>query len=115
MPENNIIIITDEESELSVPEGQKGWGEEVARRVSGLREVRLNPTELENKMADFLQTVRRLFRQAEEQSDQDSGMHLTEVELSVEIGAEGEVKLVAGGKATGKGAIKLKFTKINSR
>jgi hypothetical protein len=36
-------------------------------------------------------------------------MCLDEVELAVEISAEGEVKLVAGGKAAGRGAITLKF------
>jgi hypothetical protein len=41
----------------------------------------------------------------------ESDMKLDEVELAVEISGEGEVKLVAGGKATGKGAIKMKFTR----
>jgi hypothetical protein len=115
MLENDLTLVIDDESELSIPEGQKGWGEEVTRRVLGLREVRLNPTELEHKMADFLDMVGRLFQQSEEQSQQHSGMRLTEVELSVEIGAEGEVKLIAGGKATGKGAIKLKFTRTDNK
>jgi hypothetical protein len=115
MSEKDIILITDDEMRVSIPEGQKGWGEEVSRRISGLKEVRLNSVDLESKMANFLQMVGRLFQQAEEQSYLEPGMRLTEVELSVEIGAEGEVKLIAGGKATGKGAIKLKFTRSDHR
>jgi hypothetical protein len=38
-------------------------------------------------------------------------IQLSEIELSVEIGAKGEVKLVAGGEASAKGAIKLRFTR----
>jgi hypothetical protein len=42
-------------------------------------------------------------------------MQLNEVELLVEISAEGEIKLVAGGKAAGKGAITLKFGRIPTK
>ncbi|KAM3097396.1 hypothetical protein ACKFKF_20070 [Phormidesmis sp. 146-12] len=120
MQENFIYVVTDDSSELAPLEGQRGWREEVQQRVAGLKEVKLNVTELEKKMAAFLQVVGRLFQQAEQQalteqsSEKISGMQLAEVELSVEISGEGEIKLVAGGKATGKGAIKMKFTRIAS-
>jgi hypothetical protein len=40
-------------------------------------------------------------------------MCLDEIELSVEIGAEGEIRLIgSGAKANGKGAIKLKFKRV---
>ena len=64
-------------------------------------------------MAQFLQLVGRLFKQVDQQIGVESGMKLDEVELSVEISGEGEVKLIAGGKATGKGAITLKFTRAD--
>jgi hypothetical protein len=66
-------------------------------------------------MVSFLSLVGRLFQQADQQMQSPSGsqpgIQLSEIELSVEIGAKGEVKLVAGGEASGKGAIKLKFTR----
>jgi hypothetical protein len=42
-------------------------------------------------------------------------VQLSEIELSVEIGVKGEVKLVAGGEASGKGALKLKFTRLGGK
>ena len=50
-------------------------------------------------MAQVLHLVRRLFKQVDQQIGSESGMKLDEVELSVEISGEGEVKLMAGDKA----------------
>ena len=119
--DNTIWIVTDDTSEPSLPDGARGWGDEVQKRMAALKEVKLDASELEKKMAAFLQVVSRLFAQAERQAQTDqqaglgSAMQLTEAELSVEISAEGEVKLVAGGKAAGKGAIKLKFSKVEPK
>lgn len=96
-------------------EGQRGWGEEVRKWVSGLKEVQLPVLQLEQNMNQFLQLVGRLFKQVDQQIGSESAMKLDEVQLSVEISGEGEVKLVAGGKAAGKGAITLKFTRNNSQ
>lgn len=116
MPEDYIVIVTDEIDETSVPiEGQRGWGEEVRKRISSLKEVRLPVSQLEHNMAQFLQLIGRLFKQVDQEVGSESGMKLDEVELSVEISGEGEVKLVAGGKAAGKGAIKLKFTRSDQK
>lgn len=116
MQEDYIVIVTDEAEDIPVPiEGQRGWGEEVRKRLSNLKEVRLPVSQLEQNMAQFLQLVGRLFKQVDQQIGSESDMKLEEVELSVEISGEGEVKLVAGGKAAGKGAIKLKFTRSNTK
>ena len=113
MPEDYILIVTDE---TSVPiEGQRGWGEEVRNRISSLKEVRLPVAQLEQNMNQFLQLIGRLFKQVDQQIGAESDLKLNEVELSVEISGEGEVKLVAGGKAAGKGAIKLKFTRSDEK
>jgi hypothetical protein len=70
--------------------------------------------------------VSRLFRQAERQAEQEqrsqpsqtgvappSRLKLDQVELAIEITAGGEIKLIAGGaKADAKGAIKLKFKRV---
>lgn len=112
MTEEYIVIVTDEADETSVSlDGEKGWGEEVRKRISSLKEVRLPVSQLEQNMAQFLRLIGRLFKQVDQEIGSESDMKLDEVELSVEISGEGEVKLVAGGKATGKGAIKMKFTR----
>lgn len=123
MSQDYIWIITEskEEPAKTTLEGQRSFLENFQKQVSEIKQVKLNPAELEKKMADFLQVVGRLFKQAEQQAqiDQTSGtisvMQLTEVELSVEISAEGEVKLIAGGKTSGKGTIKLKFTRLETK
>lgn len=116
MPEDYILIVTDETDEAPVPiEGQRGWGEEVRKRISSFKEVRLPVAQLEQNMNQFLQLIGRLFKQVDQQIGAESDMKLDEVELSVEISGEGEVKLVAGGKAAGKGAIKLKFTRSDKK
>lgn len=68
--------------------------------------VEVGADELKNNMANFLDVVGDLFHQAENKT----GMKLDEVELSVEITADGEVKLVGSGVGVeAKGAITLKF------
>lgn len=112
MTEDYLVIVTDEMDETSIPiEGHRGWGEEVRKRLSSIKEVRLPVSQLEQNMNQFLQLIGRLFKQVDQQIGSESEMKLNEVELAVEISGEGEVKLVAGGKAAGKGAIKLKFTR----
>ena len=72
--------------------------------------VKISVQKLEQEMANFLSMVNQLFNQAEQQANKKSGIQLDEIELSVEISGEGEVKLIGtGAKAAGKGAIKLKF------
>ncbi|MFM2428790.1 MAG: hypothetical protein RLZZ511_3 [Cyanobacteriota bacterium] len=114
MDSDRIWIVTSESVDTSDSTAtSKGWGEEVQQQVKQFRDKQLDAAELERKMSRFLQTVGRLFRQAEAQTQpQQPGqaqMKLEEIELSIEISGEGEIKLVAGGKAAGKGAIKLKF------
>ncbi len=116
MPEEYLVIVTDEPEESSTAiEGQRGWGEEVRKHISSFKEVRLPVTQLEQNMNQFLHLIGRLFKQVDQEIGSESDMKLDEVELSVEISGEGEVKLVAGGKAAGKGAIKLKFKRESSK
>ena len=118
IPPNEIILLVSPEEVVPV-EGQRGWGETIQKRAAATVEVRLDPSVLERQMAGFLGMVGRLFQQADQQmqsqltssSETPASVQLSEIELSVEIGAKGEVKLVAGGEVSGKGAIKLKFTR----
>ncbi|KAM3102675.1 hypothetical protein ACKFKF_02905 [Phormidesmis sp. 146-12] len=109
MSEEKIWIITDSEPLVDRPDGARGWGEELQQRVQVFREKQLDVAELERKMETFLQMVGRIFSQAEQQAQAQSKIKLDEIELSVEISAEGEIKLVAGGK----GSIKLKFKRVS--
>jgi hypothetical protein len=56
-----------------------------------------------------------VFDQAERQVEQqqpERRLHLEEIELTVEVNAEGQLGILgSGGKAGGKGGIKLKFTR----
>jgi hypothetical protein len=116
MSEEYIVIVTDETEETSGSiDTQRGWRDEIQKKISSLKEVKLPVSELEQNMNQFLQLVGRLFKQVDQQIGSESDMKLDEVELAVEIGGEGEVKLVAGGKASGKGAIKLKFTRSDKK
>ncbi len=100
------------------------WGSEISPRqpapARGLSKgVRLRAADLEEKMTGFLQIVGRIFQQAQAHAqhasrNQTTQMQLEEVELAVEISAEGEVKMLAGISAGGKGAITLKFKRVPS-
>ena len=91
----------------------RGWfNEDQPNKNSAKHEKTLSVADLEAKMTGFLQMVGRIFSSAEKEAKKTSGMNLTEIELSVEIGAEGEIRLIgSGAKANGKSAIKLKFTR----
>ncbi len=112
--EETVWIVTDDTLEVPI-EGKRGWGEEVQQRVLAAKKISV--TELETRMSHFLGVVNRLFCQAEAQAAQlptaKPGMKLDEIELAIEITGGGEIKLIAGGKAEAKGAIKLKFKRVS--
>jgi hypothetical protein len=120
-PVDSIWIITDEAPQISLPDGAKGifknkpgWGDEVTTETTPTKSVgdavKVSAQTLEENMTNFLQVVGQLFSRAEQQANVNSGLQLEEIELSVEISGQGEVKLIGNGaKAGGKGAIKLKF------
>jgi hypothetical protein len=118
------VVVGDEESPASgaVSKGGNLHGN-LAEKLAAAR--RVSVAELEQKMSQFLTVVGRLFRQAERQAqltavpstaqpgEKTSRLQLDEVEMSIEISASGEVKLIAGGKAETKGSIKLKFKRVD--
>lgn len=86
------------------PEG-KLLGDSVRRRSI------LEVSALKHQMRTLLNVVSDIFDQA----DAHSSMALSEVELTVEINAEGQVSLIGtGSKTSNKGAITLKFTRSES-
>jgi hypothetical protein len=84
-----------------------GFGRRVSEVTTIVRQrVALNPAVLKTEMRGLLQVVSDVFDQA----NQQTGLQLEEVELSVELSAEGQVSIMgSGGKLADKGGIKLKF------
>lgn len=125
-PSDTIWIVTDDTPQISIPDGVKGgttntrsWREPESTRDNNQvvgDAVPVSAEKLEKNMTSFLQVVGRLFSRAEQEAKVNSGMQLDEIELSVEISGEGEVKLIGSGvKTGGKGAIKLTFKRQESK
>ncbi|WP_414589075.1 hypothetical protein [Scytonema sp. PCC 10023] len=124
MSSDAIWIVTDDTPQITVPDGARGgngredwWDETETTGKKGVGDaVKVSAEKLEQEMSHFLQIVGRIFYRAERQASANSGMQLDEIELSVEISGEGEVKLIGNGaKAGGKGAIKLKFKRVEPK
>lgn len=120
---NFIRIVTADSSNVAMPDGAKSaqnisgsWMDEIAASsVSKDTTVKsVSVDKLEQEMTSFLQNFSRILDKAEQATqltDQRTGLKLDEVELTIEISGEGEIKLwgFGGGKAGSKGAIALKF------
>jgi hypothetical protein len=117
MTDDVIWIVTDDEPLVVVPSGgrdQQGsnpFDDEVEpTERSGRRAIPVKVEKLEAGVTDFLQLVGRVFRRAKQTAGDLGGMELDEIELSVEVNAEGQLSLLgSGSKLGGKGAITLKF------
>ena len=115
--ESTIWIIAEEITESNSVSGvTRGSGvggsssSQVSEKVTKIasKRVPIDVIALKAQMGGLLQVMGDLFDQAEQQS----GMKLNEVQLSVEINAEGQVSLIgSGGKIGNKGGITLKFTR----
>jgi hypothetical protein len=121
---NSIWIVTDDTPKISTPDGTKGgnnrtggrWDNEIITPDTKAAEnaVQVDAEKLEQEMSRFLLVVDKVFTRAEQQTQAKpgakSGIQLDEIELTVEISGEGQVKLLgSGAKAGGKGGIKLTF------
>lgn len=118
LPDDAIWVITHAgPSGPELPEEsartRKGWPTSAVRSLDP-RPSAVPTDKLEQEMGKFLGSMGRLFDQAERPEQVRRGLRLEEIELAIEIGAEGEVRLVgvAGAKASGKGAIKLTFRRV---
>ncbi len=122
-PENTLWVVaeTTEEIEETVEvEGRRSGGDrgggfgipgrvfESAQVIAKHKRVPLDAKALKAQMQGMLSVVNELF----DQTTTQTGLQLDEVELSVEINAEGQLSLVGnGGKLGNKGGIKLKFVR----
>lgn len=118
-----VVAETEQAEEVSEPvdiEGRRsardaggGFGLpykviETARIAAERKRVPLDAKVLKTQMQGLIATVNGLFEQATTQTE----LQLNEVELSVEINAEGQISLVGnGGKLGSRGGITLKFSR----
>jgi choline kinase len=108
-----LIILTNDNFEPDESR-KRGLTEQIQRVTGKLREVKLNPAEIEVQMTGFVQVVSRIFRQTNSEISANSGLRLEEVELVVKISAKGQIQLIAGGEVGGEGGITLKFKRFDS-
>ena len=90
-----------------------GGGFGVSQKIANVlkQRVPVDAAALKSQMNGLLKVVGGLFEEAEQQT----GMQLNEVTLSVEINGQGKVSLLGtGGKLGNRGGITLKFTRSQS-
>ena len=118
-----ILIVTDDVSQTSGVDGAKtginlgdNWADNFGRTETSVSKglpltVAVSTNSLEKRMKEFIGTLVRIFKNVEEQTISKDGIYLDEVELSIEISAKGEIKLIGAGGIGGqnKGSIKFKF------
>lgn len=113
--EKQLWLTTDDISTSTVTTGAREGGQDTGGILNDSTRVELTfhrrvpipADKLKQELTDFLQVTEEIFAYATQRS---SGMRLDEIELEVEVNAEGQVSLFGtGGKAGGKGAIRLKF------
>jgi hypothetical protein len=114
-----LWVLTETEAEVSAEkEGQRSGGDRgggfglpipgMADSIPRRQRVSLDAQALQAQMTSLLAVVNDLFTQA----DLTTGLQLQEVELSVDINAEGQISLVGnGGKLGNQGGIKLRLTR----
>lgn len=110
--DSEIRLVVDNTSPES--DGTKGW--RIRPEIPTQTEVSISAVKLQSEMKEFLKIVGQLFEQAEQPAPKGvANIQLDQIELSVEISAEGQVLLIgSGAKASGKGAIKLMFKRMES-
>ena len=117
--EEKIWVVTSKSEPATITEGVRGivtrsddWiGETQTNGGKTVDAVAVSAQHLEQNMGHFLSVIGGIFNRAEQQAqEKNSGMQLDEIELSVEISAEGEIKLLGTGvKGGGKGGLTLRF------
>jgi hypothetical protein len=90
-----------------------GYGQRVTEQIKTITEKRvpLDAAALKAQLSGLL----KILGDVSDQASHQSGLQMDEVELSVEITAEGQVNFLGNsGKLGNKGAIKLKFKRASS-
>lgn len=102
---------TEGEVERTGPRGSGRSRNPYAPEAIAARGVEVSADVLEARMSGFLEGIGQMFRNAQNKIA-NTGLELSEIELTIEISGKGEIKLIgSGGEAAAKGAVKLKFTR----
>ncbi len=117
------IVTAGEPSSLQTPTGQKTATKDTnpystpsKTTVSGeeVQTSRIKAETLAVQMSQFMRVISHIFADAQRQTAPDSGLQLDEIKLAVEISGKGEIKLLGTGiETSGKGAIELKFKRVD--
>jgi len=104
-----VTEVTDSEVAGTRSSGDRGASFSVGSEKVTTKRTPVDVAALKVQMEGLLRVVGELFAVSSEQQ----GLRLDEVELSVEINAEGQVSLIGnGGKLGNRGAIKLKLKRM---
>jgi hypothetical protein len=124
MTEETIWVVTSSGQPQipgpSLPESpsrtSKGFAHSAHQRLGDPLAHPISTDKLEQRMGQFISAMGRVFDQAETQAQTQQRLRLEEIELAVEIGAEGEVRLIGmgGAKTYGRGAITLTFRRSDN-
>ena len=117
MAEEQIWIVAREAVDASFGEGEKGWGQDLAQKVtSAFKSCPVSSEKIQEEWSRTIRFIGKLIHQAEKQAGGEFNMQLDEVTLSVEINGRGKVSLIGAcdAEANGKGAITLKFKRSNA-
>ncbi len=113
----SLWFVTDVETSETVKVTEGGRGSEdtgggfgssavQAVRKSLTQRVQIDADDLKRQIGNLTAVVGDVF----DQSRDETGLLLDQVELSIEVSSEGQVSILGtGGKLEGKGAIKLSF------
>lgn len=113
MADDYIWIVTD-----TAPTGSRDgtvtrnpYADDTSRTAPMTRPgIPVSAAKLEQGMIDFLQTMGRVIKSAQQRATELGGMELNEIELSVEVNGEGQLSLLGSGtKVGGSGAMTLRF------
>jgi hypothetical protein len=117
MTDEPIWIVTRDDVADETIEGAKGWGQDLAEKVSVLKSKAIDPEKLKQEWNRTMRVVGQLVQQAEQEAGGNFGMQLDEVTLAVEINGKGQVNLLGAcsSEMNGKGAITLKFKRAEQK
>lgn len=109
------LLVSDSEPETSADDsGGRGFptkdqAKSAVKSLLHLKPVEVPVSAIRPHMEELLKLVNQLFLHTEQQL----GLALEEVELSVDINAKGQVRILgSGGELGGTGSIKLKFKRV---
>ncbi len=109
--DKHVLILTESgPTDTGARDGLDVGGGFGPRSVEGpFRLISLGADGLRAQLANLVEVVEYVF----DQTSDESGVSLDQIELGIEISSEGQISILGtGGKAGGRGAIKLNFKRV---